>query len=414
MDRVISSEKQQSQKRKNYLRYAMYIGIFALAVWGIRQLLTTNIEKGSFLTAVITRGDIENTITAGGSVVAAFEEQLNSPISTQIQTVYLTPGAEVKKGDKIIELNQSIIKLQYGSVDDKLELRRNNITKLKLEFDKNINDLDYDSQIQALQIAGMEAALQDAKRLEKIGGATTEDVERAQLQLEIARLEKRKLENELEYRKNVVASDRKNLELELQIDEKELSQLGQKLNKTTVSAPRAGVITWVNEAIGQQVNEGDPLVRIANLERFRIEARCSDRYSEQLNVGMPVRVRAGQSRLTGIISAISPAVENNTVEFNIELDEPDADVLKPSMRVEVFIITDRKEDVLLVKNGAAFRGAKEQYIFQVEGEKAIRKSIRVGLSNRDFVEIDSKGFKEGDRLIISDTKDFEHVEEVGL
>ena len=414
MDRVISSEKQQSQKRKNYLRYAIYLGIVALAIWGIRQLLSTKIEEGSFLTAAITRGDIENTITAGGSVVAAFEEQLNSPISTQIQSVYLTPGAEVNKGDKIIELNQSIIKLQYGSVNDKLELRRNNITKLKLEFDKNINDLDYDSQIQALQIAGMEAALQDAKRLEKIGGATTEDVERAQLQLEIARLEKRKLENELEYRKSVVASDRKNLELELQIDEKELSQLGQKLNKTTVSAPRAGVITWVNEAIGQQVNEGDPLVRIANLDRFRIEARCSDRYSEQLNVGMPVRVRAGKSRLTGIISAISPAVENNTVEFNIELDEPDAEVLKPSMRVEVFIITDRKEDVLLVKNGAAFRGAAEQYIFQVEGEKAVRKSIRVGLSNRDFVEIDSKDFKEGDRLIISDTKDFEHVSELGL
>ncbi len=414
MDRPISSEKQQSQNRKSYLRYGIYAAFLVLTIWGIRQLLTTKIDKKGFLTAIVTRGDIENTITAGGSVVAAFEEQLNSPISTQIQTVYLTPGAEVKKGDKIIELNQSIIKLQYGSVNDKLELRRNNITKLKLEFDKNINDLDYDSQIQALQIAGMEAALQDAKRLEKIGGATTEDVERAQLQLEIARLEKRKLENELAYRKSVVASDRRNLELELQIDEKELSQLGQKLNKTTVSAPRAGVITWVNEAIGQQVNEGDPLVRIANLDRFRIEARCSDRYSEELNVGMNVRVRAGQSRLTGIISAISPAVENNTVQFTIELDEPDAEVLKPSMRVEVFIITDKKEDVLLVKNGAAFRGAEEQYIFQVQGEKAIRKSIRVGLSNRDFVEIESKDFKEGDRLIISDTKNLEHVSEVGL
>ena len=414
MDRPISSEKQQSQKRKNYLRYFIYAAVLAFGIWGIRQLLTTKIEKGSFMTAIVTRGDIENTITAAGSVVAAFEEQLNSPISTQIQTVYLRPGAEVKKGDKIIELNQSIIKLQYGSVNDKLELRRNNITKLKLEFDKNINELDYDSQIQGLQIAGMEATLQDAERLEKIGGATKEDVDRAQLQLEIARLEKRKLENELEYRKSVVASDRRNLELELQIDEKELSQLGQKLNKTTVSAPRAGVVTWVNEAIGQQVNEGDPLVRIANLERFRIEARCSDRYSEQLSVGMPVRVRVGKAKLMGLISAISPAVENNTVQFNVELDEPDAEILKPSMRVEVFIITDRKEDVLLVKNGAAFRGAEEQYIFQVAGEKAIRKSIRVGLSNRDFVEIESTDFKEGDRLIISDTKDFEHVGELGL
>lgn len=414
MDRPVSSEKQQKAKRGKLSRAILIILVLAAAVWGLRKVLTRSIEKGDFITATVNRGDIENTITATGLVIPAFEEQVNSPIATQIKEVFLISGSEVQPGDKVLELNQSFIKLEYESVADRLELRRNNITKLKLEFDKNINDLDYDSQIQGLQIEGLKASLQDAKRLNQIGGATDEEVERAQLSLEIAELQKRKLENELNFRRSVVESDRRNLELELQIDEKELSQLRQKLAQTIVKAPRAGVVTWVNESIGQQVNEGDPLVRIANLDRFRIEASASDRYSEQITVGLPVRVRVGKNRLPGRISAILPAVENNTVEFIVELDNPNAESLKPNMRVEVYIITDKKENILRVKNGAAFLGAKEQYVFQIQGEKAVRRTVRPGLSNRDFVELTGNTLKEGDRIIISDMTDFENSTEIDL
>ena len=414
MDRQISTDKQRKQSRSKLLRYGMMILVLIAVVFGVRHLLRTSLGKDNFLTAEVRRGNIENTITAVGTVVPAFEEQVNAPIATQIKEVYLTSGKEVKPGDKIMQLNQDFIKLQYGSVSDKLELRRNNISKLKLEFDKNINDLDYDSQIQALQIADMEAQLQDALRLEKIGGATTEDVERARLKLEIARLEKKKLENELNFRRAVVANDRRNLELELQIDEKELSELRQKLAKTEVTAPRAGVITWVNESIGQQVNEGDPLARIADLNRFRIEASCSDRYSDAINVGMPVRVRINDRQLPGEISAVLPAAVNNTVQFIVELTKPDDTNLKPDMRTEVYVIAGQKEDVLLVNNGAAFRGGKEQYIYQIEGEKAVRKTVRIGMTNRDFVELEGNNFREGDRIIVSDTKPYEHLREIDL
>ena len=99
------------------------------------------------------------------------------------------------------------------------------MTKLRLQYDKNLNDLQYQDQIKALQIAGMETSWQDAQRLQKVGGATAEEVKRTHLQLQIAMIEKRQLENELEYRQAVVTNDRRQLELELEIEEKELRQL---------------------------------------------------------------------------------------------------------------------------------------------------------------------------------------------
>lgn len=414
MDSPLSTEKQQKRSFKRWWTMGLVFGGIVGAVFLFRHLLTPSIDPAKFVTAPISKGDIENTISATGLVVPSFEEQLNAPISTQIQKLYLQSGTEVKPGDKILSLNKEFIQLEFESSQDQLELRRNNITKLQLEYDKNLADLEYDNQIKNLEIAGMEANLQDAKRLNKIGGATAEQVQRADLSLKIAKIEQQKLANELKYRKSVINSDKRNLELALLIDEKALKELRQKLKQTVVTAPRTGVITWVNETIGQQVNVGDPLVRIADLGKFRIEASCSDRYSTVVKVGMPVKVRIGRQQLPGTIKSILPAVENNTIEFIVNLTSADSPLLKPNMRVEVFIIADKKEQVLIAKNGAAFKGGISQYLYKVQNNKAQRVTAQIGLRSMDKVEVTGGGLQEGDLIIISDMKDYEHLEMIDL
>lgn len=260
----------------------------------------------------------------------------------------------------------------------------------------------------------MEADLQDAQRLNKIGGATEEQVQRADLNLKIAKIEQQKLSNELKYKKSVIGSDKRNLELELLMSEKELKKLQQELKQTVVTAPRGGVLTWINEDIGKQVNIGDPLVRIADLGKFRIEASCSDRYGQQVKVGMPVRVRIANQYLKGSISSVLPAVENNTIGFIVLLEEAESNLLKPNMRVEVFLISDKKEKVLLAKNGAAFKGGASQYLYKIQDGKAIRISVNLGLRNSDKIELVGGGIQVGDLVIISDMKAYEHLEEISL
>ena len=218
------------------------------------------------------------------------------------------------------------------------------------------------------------------------------------------------MENDLAYKKSVNVSEKKGLELEYTIQEKRLAQLRRKLRETRVRAPQSGVITWINKDLGRKVNEGQPLVRIANLDKFRVEATSSDRYASSLKIGLPVRVRINGQDLTGNIETILPAVENNTLKFVVALDQPDADVLRPNLRTEVYIITGRKTNVLRVKNGAAFKGASTQYVFVVKGDQAIKRRIRKGLSNSDYVEILSD-LSEGERVIISETEDYKNLDQ---
>ncbi len=414
MDRTISTSEQRRSRGRHWLKIGLVIAVMIAAFVLFRSLLKTSITAKNFRIAQIDRGDMQNTITAQGTVIPSFEQQVNAPIQTEILAIHKKPGDHVHPGELLLQLDQSYIQLEYESRKDQLELRKNNITRLQHEYTKTLNELDYDDQIKALQVANLQANLADVQRLKDIGGATQEEVEQAALNLQIAELEKKKLQNELNFRKKVVTSDRRNLELEVMIQEKDLEELAKKLKETQVKAPGKGVVTWVNENIGQKVNEGDPLVKLANLNNFRVEASCSDRYADLVKPGMPVQIRINNTRLNGAVFSILPAVANNTIEFVVGLEENNHPELRPNMRVEVYVISNKKENVLRIANGSAFTGAVEQEVFVIRGQKAVKEKIRLGLTNTDFVEIAGGSLQEGDRIIISDMKEYQHLTSIDI
>lgn len=412
MDRPISQNEQKKGKRRQWGHWAIGLLILAGLVWLVRYFLTPSVEADKFRFATVERGLIENAVTANGLVIPASEQIITAPTNSRIRKVRLTSGTEVEANDLILELDEEFVRLEYDQLSDELKLRKNKVSRLSLEYDKNLRELELDDSIKGLQVSSLSAALADSKRLKSIGGATQEEVDRAALSLSIAKLEKKKLENDLAFRKAVVNNDRSTLTLEVQIQEKKLRELGRKLKETSVIAPESGVITWVNEDIGKNVVEGEMLVRLANLSSFRVEGTVSDLFADQVKVGLPVKVRINQEDLPARILSILPAVENNTIAFNVALEDPTHEALRPSMQTELFIITRSKEDALRVPNGPAFTGAREQEVFVVEGDKAYRRRLRV-ISSLDYVEL-MGDIRPGERVIISDMRDYRHLEVIDL
>jgi len=413
MDKEISKSDQQKRKSKNLVKSAIVLVAVILIFFTVRNFLKRKADEGSFLIATVEQGDIQNTISATGLVIPSYERVINTPVNTEIKEVKLKRGDAVSKGSLIMELDKAYTLLEYEKLKDELELKRNGINRLKLEFDKELVDIDLKQQLKGLQLSELEAEIKDQKKLNKVGGATNEEVERAELNLKQAAIEKKMLLNELKFKQQANVPDKKNLELEFQIQAKRLAELRKKLNETSVYATSAGVITWINEDIGKTVNLGEPLVKIADLKSFKIEASSSDRNSDYIKIGAPVNVRINNSTLTGTISSVLPAVENNTIKFLVELDKTDSKLLKPNLKVEIFIVTDKKSKVVRIKNGEAFNGSTTQEVFFIQGNKAVKRKIEKGLSGSEYVEIVT-GARPGDQIIISDTKEFDHLDEIIL
>jgi HlyD family secretion protein len=172
------------------------------------------------------------------------------------------------------------------------------------------------------------------------------------------------------------------------------------------------VLTWVLAQEGALVRRGDVIARIADLTSFRVDASVSDVHAGRVRTGMPVIVRFNDIDLPGTVSEVFPTVENGVLRFTAILAQPSHASLRPSLRTDVLVITDRKARTLRVKRGP-FADNDVRQAFVVRGDRAVRVPIQVGLAGADDVELLS-GVSEGDELIISDMKDYLHLSEVRI
>lgn len=413
MDTMIEAEVQSKKKKKTILIIVVTLVAVALVSWSMRIVFVPSIDKKDFVSAVVETGDIENTITASGEVLPEFEEVISSPINASVQNVLLDAGTQVKAGEPVLTLDKSASQTEYEKMKFELETKRNSISKLKLELDKSFYDIQSNNDIKQLRIGSLEADVENAKRLYKAGGGTREDIEKAELALKVANLEKQQLENEIKSKQQTMQLEMRQSEIDAAIQENDLKALERKLTLANIVTTRAGVITWINKNIGTMVNEGDPLVRIADLSSFKIQGSISDNYLDQLRNGMAVIIRINENTMRGIVNNIYPAVQNGIVTFDIQLAERNNAVLRPNMKVDVYLVTDAKKNVMRVANGGAFKGASTQDIFIISNGKAIRKSAHIGLSNFDYVEL-KDNVKPGDVVITSDMSSFKNASEIKI
>jgi len=413
MDKIIEEEVRSQKKRKTFSFIIISVVILIAAIWLVRTSFASSLKKSNMTTAVVEKGDIENTISASGEILPEFEEIVTSPINASIQNVVMDAGNKVQAGQSILTLDKSASQTEYEKERFELESKRNDIQKLKLELNKSFYDIKSNNDIKQLRINSLEADVENAKRLYKAGGGTKEDVDKAELDLKVARLEKQQLENEIKTKQQTMQVQIRESEIAAAIQENDLHELDRKLKAANIVATRAGVVTWVNKNIGAVVHEGESIARIADLSSFKITGSISDNYLDQLHNGMSAIIRINETQIRGAVSNIYPSVQNGIVSFDIRLDEQNNKVLRPNMKVDVYLVTDSHNGVLKVANGPAFRGASIQNVFVLNNGKAQRRTVHIGMTNFDYVEI-KDNIKPGEVVITSDMSDYKNSKEVTI
>lgn len=415
MDRDIPQQVIRKNRTRIWRYGALAVLLLAGAAWMLYRTLSPTLKRSDVRTATAETGMVENALTAAGEVSPEFEQVMTSPISAVLRQVYFNTGTSVKAGDRILELDKTTTSIELEKQRDELELRRNGIVKTRLELDKSFFDIQIQDSIKACRIASLKADLENAKRLYKAGGGTRENIEQAETSLRIAELEKRQLENDIRSRQAVMRTSIRESEISASIQEKALSEFERKMKQADIVADRAGVLTFVNSSLGARVAEGEVLARIADLRSFKILGSIADNFLPQLQVGMPVMVRINDTSVRGALLNIRPAVSNNVVNFDVALDnQQSAGLLRPRMKVELYLVTDVHTNVVRIANGPAFKGGQVQDVFVLGADgTARRRTVKIGLRNFDFVEI-TEGLQAGETVILTDMSTYKNIQELKI
>ena len=147
MDTVLPEHEILKRKRKIFISILATILVLLTAIWLLRFSFKSSINKSSITTAVVEKGNIENTINASGEVLPEFEETITSPISASIQKVIKDAGSKVQAGESILTLDKSASQTEYKKLKFQLETKRTDIKKLKLELEKSFYDIKSNNDI---------------------------------------------------------------------------------------------------------------------------------------------------------------------------------------------------------------------------------------------------------------------------
>jgi len=411
MDKEITQEVTLQNRKKGIVIGIVSIVILVLAIWLVRVIFKSSVKKSDITIAIVKTGNIDNTINATGEVLPEFEEILTSPINASIKNVIMDAGNKVKAGQSILTLDKSAAQNDYDKQKFQLESKQNEIEKLKLDLNKSFFDIKSNNDIKQLHISDLTDAVENAKRLYNAGGGTREGIEQAELNLKVAQLEKKQIENEIRNKQQTMQIEIKEAQLAAAVLQSDLNALQHKLDLANIVATRAGVVTYVNKNIGANIKEGESLARIADLSSFKVQGSISDNSINDVHNGIPVIVLINDTQLKGHVANVSPSIQNSIITFDIQLDERNNAALRPNMKVDVYLVTATHSHVMMVANGAAFKGSNVQDIFVVNKGIAQKRTVHIGLTNFDNVEI-KDGINPGDEVITSDMSEFKNSKEV--
>jgi len=294
--------------------------------------------------------------------------------------------------------------------------RQAEITGLQAaERDVVIAQADVDKQrsggtSEEMAAARAEVASAQAALNQLTGANRTGNVAAAKANVDIAQAELSNLTND------PAATDLARAQAGVAHGQAALKQAQYAFEQATLKAPFAATVARIDLRVGELAGENG-VIAIADLSSFHIEVPVDELDIAQVHSGQPVKIALDAltgKELDGVVANVDPLATKsdkgtNTYQVTVEIKSADPAV-RHGMTAVAQIVTQSKDAVVLVPRRAVQSENGQSYVLvptsgqpdpQTQTPASERRSVKVGLSNSEFVEI-TDGLKAGEQVLVKD------------
>ena len=355
-------------------------------------------QETTYLTESVTRGNVEKTVVASGSVESVNEVDVGAQASGEITKLYVKLGQEIKKGEMIAD------------IDSTTQINTLNTKKAAL--------VSYQAQLKAKKTA-YDVALSSYNRLSKLytqKATSLDSLNTAKSTLDNAKAEMEAIEANI-----------KQAEIEVNTAETNVGY-------TKITAPMDGTVISVPVSEGQTVNANQTtptIVTIADLSKMKIKPEISEGDITKVKAGQevsftilsdsqtvyhsvidsvdPANTTTSDSSSTSSLSSSSSSTTSAIYYYaNVLIDNPDR-TLRIGMTTENNIKIANAKDVLLISNMAIQKRDGKSFVNVLNDKNQPEpREVEIGVQNDFKTEIKS-GLNEGEKVIVSQVANGEQV-----
>lgn len=402
MDRKISKEY---LKKKRMLSIAKILGgillMTSLIIFGYR-LMRVQIELKSVLHSVADVGSIESSFSTSGIVEPYYQEMITATFATEILKIKYAAGDFVNPSDTLFIPNVESILNDKENIEKEIALKQNQIKKNKLELESKQELLQSKLKKDSILTRHLKSKLEKENYLFSIGGGSQQKVDQADIDFQLACINRdSQLKEFNSFNKQQKLAQEHNL-IEFRLKTMEQNKIISQLNKAYVRAKISGIVSSILVETGQHVNAGEALALVSDNSKYKIEGSVSFRYANRIHLAQRVIISIKDSLFYGQLSAISPSVDNGSINFTVHLDNPSLAILRAKLQVELRLIESVKHKVVRIANGDYYFGPGNTDLFVLNGDQLEKRNIMLGGGSFNYVEVIS-GVSEGETVITSNS-----------
>lgn len=413
MDREISKEQRNREKRRMWMKWGGMVVVGIVAVIALMQLMQESLHERDIVFSVVDEGSIDVSVSASGKVVPAFEEIINSPINSRILEVYKKGGDSVEVGTPILRLDLLSAETDYKKQLDEVQMNELKLEQLRIQNRSKLSEMEMQLKVSRMELNRKAVELRNEQYLDSLGAGTTDKVRQVELDYNVSKLKLEEDEQKFINEQATADADLKVKELELNIARKTLAETKRTLDDARIKAPRKAILTYVNTEIGAQVAQGEKVAIVSDLSHFKIEGEIADTYGDRIAAGSRAVVKVGKEELAGTVTDVTPLSKNGVMSFSVRLEQDNHKRLRSGLKTDVYVLTAVKDSVMRIANGSYYVGPGEYELFVRSGNELLKRKVQLGDSNYELVEVVG-GLKPGDQVVVSDMSNYKNKRKMKL
>jgi HlyD family secretion protein len=394
----MAEERKQSSRLWLWLGAAvLVIVVFFVTRWVTQDRLIVRIAR-------VNRQQLVKNISTNGRVEPVANYPISSPIATTVRAIFVQQGDQVPAGKLLLQLDdmqararvaaaESGVKTAQAALDaathngnsQERQASAADISRARIDRDQARHDLDA------------------MTKLKQTGAASASEVAAAQQHLDSTEAALHAAEQGAQSRYAPVDIER--AKAALADAEAGLAAARQVESQTAPRAPAAGTVYSLAVARSDFVDEGKPLLQLADMRNLRVRAYFDEPEIGQLAVGQSAQIKWDGDPKPGhvwaghIVRVPTTVVQYTTRyvgETLIQIDDGEGSLL-PDTNVTVTVTTSSTPDTLTVPRQALYVENGKTFVFKVVGDELVRTPVTVGLPNITLAPILS-GLQEGDTV----------------
>lgn len=387
--------------------------LYSFVFMDVRSSL--NVDREKITVSTVQRDSFQEFISVTGTVQPIQTIYLDAIEGGVVENIYRESGTMVEKGDTILTLSNSDLRLtvlqRTSSIYDQINQTRNsrlNIEQNTLSLQERLAQAENQLEITKSNYERQKKLFEQDLIAEQTFRETKENYE----------YQKKRYNLIYEsFKQDSIKSQRQLKQIDQSLDRmwRSLDAVQGILDRLVVTAPISGQLSTIELNPGQSISSGERIGQVDILDNYKIRLGIDEYHLSRVTTGLQGSFDFNGQTHELKVTKVYPVVENGQFQVDMEFIDEVPSGLTRGQTVRIRLELGDSARALLLSRGGFYQASGGNWVYKVseDGEEAVRQDIQLGRQNPEYFEVLS-GLEPGDKVITSSYNTFGDNEVLNL